>query len=251
MSDTGIRSVPFLGLRFHDLTLAESVAQVEQFIAERAPRMVFTPTAELIVFASDQSYMRDIYARTAILTVDSFVVYYAARLRGIPLREPVSAARMMLSFLPVADAKKYRIYLLGATEEVNARCAENIARQFPGIVVAGRRNGYFDFNHDDEVVRDIREAKPDILFVAMSSPLKEKFVSKNIQVMNVPVSMGVGGTFDIIAGKCKLAPAWISRLGCEWLFRLFQEPRRLFKRYLVTNTRFCLLWIRDIFGGSN
>ncbi|MCM8819529.1 MAG: WecB/TagA/CpsF family glycosyltransferase [Candidatus Omnitrophica bacterium] len=237
----------FLGLKFHSYTMQEVLDKIEEFISSGKPHMIFTPTAELIVRANDDPELKRKYDKADILTVDSYVVYYAAKLFKKPLIQPVNGARTMLNFLPIAHKKNYRIYLLGAKEEVVCKVVENLHKQYPGINIVGWHNGYFDFNSDEEVVEDIINAKPDILFVAMSSPLKENFVYKNLCKMNVPVSIGVGGTFDIIAGKCKLAPNWISRLGLEWFYRLIQEPKRLWKRYLITNTKFLFLFIRELF----
>ena len=244
------------GLRFHPFNMQEALEQVEKFIKERTkPNMIFTPTAELIVRANSDVWLKNIYNSADLLTVDSYVVYYAARLLGHRISEPVSAARLMLNLLPVIHKRGYSIYLLGAREEVVSKVVENLRIQYPGINIVGWHNGYFDFENDDEIVNDIKDKKPDILFVAMSSPLKEKFISKNLNKMNVPVSIGVGGTFDIIAGKCDLAPEWISKIGLEWFYRLSQEPRRLFKRYLVTNTKFLYMFVKEFFrerkGGQN
>lgn len=237
----------FLGLKFHGLSMDDSMERLEHFIQTKTPRMVFTPTAELIVRANEDHDLMEIYNRTDLLTLDSFVVFYAARLFRKPVSDPVSAARLMFNFLEVIYQKRYKMYLLGAREEVIKKTVENLKTQYPGINIVGWRNGYFDFENDEEVIEDIKTAGPDVLFVAMSSPLKEKFINKNLEKMRVPVAMGVGGSFDIIAGKCRLAPQWVSRMGIEWFYRFLQEPRRLWKRYLVTNTKFIMLVIKEIF----
>jgi len=235
------------GLKFYLVSMQQALEIVEEFIINfEKPRMIFTPTAELIVRSNEDENLRNIYNSSDLLTVDSYVVYYAARLLGKDLPEPVSAARLMLNLLPIIHKKGYKIYLLGATEEVVNKVVENLKNHYPGINIVGWHNGYFDLENDDEIVNDIKEKKPNILFVAMSSPLKEKFISKNINKMRIPVSIGVGGTFDIIAGKCKLAPEWISRIGFEWFYRLCQEPRRLYRRYLITNTKFMYIFVKEV-----
>ncbi len=242
-----INSFTLFGLNFHLLSMSQAIELLEDFIKEKTkPRMVFTPTAELIVRANEDKNLMEIYNRSDILTVDSYVVYYASRLLGVKVPEPVSAARLMLNFLPIADKKNYSIFLLGAKEEIVKKTAENINSQFPNIRIVGWHHGYFKFDEDTEIVNEIKDKKPDVLFVAMSSPLKEKFIAKNLYKMNVPVSIGVGGTFDIIAGKCRLAPPWISKLGLEWFYRLCQEPRRLWKRYLIGNTIFIWLVLKEV-----
>ncbi len=237
----------FLGLNFHNFTLDEAIEQLEYFIQTKKPHMVFTPTAELIVRANENQNLKEIYNCTDLLTIDSFVVYYVTKLFGKPVVEPVSAARLMFNFLNIAYKKEYRLYLLGATQEVVTTTVENLKRKYNGINIVGWHNGYFDFSNDSNVVQDIVEKKPDVLFVAMSSPIKENFINKNLKKINVPVCIGVGGSLDIIAGKRKLAPAWISKIGLEWFYRLIQEPKRLWKRYLITNTKFLWLLLRECF----
>lgn len=241
MAMTDSRRFPFLGLMFHGYSMADALRRLEEMIAEKTPHMVFTPTAELIVRARKDDVLRDVYDRSAILTMDSYVVYYTARSFGKPVTEPVSAARLMFNFLPRAQEKKYRLYMLGASRDVVNKVVEVLTARYPSIQIVGWHDGYFKVSEDISVADDIAAKKPDVLFVAMSSPLKEIFVSRNLAKMNVPVSLGVGGSFDIIAGKCTLAPEWISRIGCEWLYRLVQEPRRMWKRYLVTNSKYLLL----------
>ncbi|MFH1778278.1 MAG: WecB/TagA/CpsF family glycosyltransferase [Candidatus Omnitrophota bacterium] len=236
----------FIGLDFHNYTLGEAISKLEEFIRTGTPHAVFTPTAELIVRAYEDPNLKGIYNHTDLLTIDSFVVYYAARMCRKPVKEPVSAVRLMFNFLPVAQKKGYRLYLLGAKEEIITLTVEKLKTAYPGINIIGWHNGYFDFDNPKDVIHDIQNKKPDVLFVAMSSPLKENFITKNLEILNIPVSIGVGGSFDIIAGKAKLAPPWISRIGFEWFYRLVQEPGRLWRRYLVTNTKFLQLLLQEL-----
>ncbi len=239
--------ISFMGLNFHNLTLAEAVGRLEDLIASHTRAMGFSPTAHLIVMADEDKRIKEIYGQSEILTIDSFVVYYAAKILGKPVKEPVSFARLMFKFLEVAQAKRYRLYFLGATEEVVRLTVSNLQKQYPGINIVGWHNGYFDLDNDAKLVEQIKRSNPDVLFVAMSSPLKEFFIHKNWQHFASTICLGVGGSFDIIAGKCNLAPAWISRLGLEWFYRLAQEPRRLWKRYTVTNLQFIRLFLREMF----
>ena len=241
----------FLGLYFNVYDLGEAVSEIRKYIRDfKGPRMVFSMSSELIVKANASPALRDLYNRSEILTLDGYVTYYAARLFSKPVREPVSASRIMFEFLKKCNSEKYRIYLLGGTEEIVQKTAENIKRDYPGISIAGVHNGYFDFDADYDIIDEIREKKPDVLFIGMSSPLKENFLEKNLVPMNVPVSIGVGGAFDIIAGKTNLAPPWVSRIGLEWFYRFVQEPRRMWRRYLETNTKFILLLLREMFSGE-
>lgn len=241
----------FLGLHFHSFNFSQAHEQMEGFIASKRPHMVFMPTAELIVRAKEDSYLRDIYNQTHLLLIDSYVVYYAARLFGKSVSEPVNGARLMFSFLDIIHKKGYSIYILGAEKEVLLKAVENLKKQYPGINIAGFHHGYFDFKNDSEVVQSIKESNPDVLFVAMSSPLKENFTAKNLEKMNVPVCMGVGGSIDVISGEKRMSPLWISKMGLEWFYRLVQDPKRLWKRYTLTNIRFLCLLVKDILKIGN
>lgn len=239
------RKFELFGLNYTDVTLDEAVKQIEKFIRRKMAHMVFTMGAELIVRANCDEGLREIYLNSDMLTVDSMVVYFSAKLLGKPLREPVNAVRLMFKFLKTALLKSYHLYFLGAREEVVKEAVENVKSTYSNIKIVGWHDGYFSLNNDAEIVNEIKEKKADVLFVAMSSPLKEKFISKNLKELNVPVCIGVGGSFDILAGVCKLAPKWVSKIGLEWFYRLIQEPKRLWKRYLVTNSIFIWLVLKE------
>jgi N-acetylglucosaminyldiphosphoundecaprenol N-acetyl-beta-D-mannosaminyltransferase len=236
----------FLNLEFCNYTLKEVLEEFQNIIDKnKKPHMVFTPNAELIVRANKDEFLKNTYLKTDIVTIDSWVVFYFAKLLGKQVFEPVSAANMMFEFLPVISEKGYTVYLLGASDEV-VRIVKSKLESM-NIKVVGFFNGYFDKNNPDPVIQDIIKTKPQILFVAMSTPYKENFIAKNLERLNVPLSVGVGGSFDIIAGKTKHAPVWISKMGMEWFYRFIQEPRRMWKRYLVTNSLFLWLVVKEIF----
>jgi len=239
------RKFAFLGLHFDNFTLIEAILRIEQFIKEKIPRMSFTPSAESIIRARHNRILKDIYNRADLLTIDSWVVYYAAKLLKKPIQEPVSASRIMFKFIGRSADKGYSVYFLGAEPHVVNKVVQNLSKEYPKLKIAGWHHGHFDFDNDEEVVNQIRDTKPDVLFVGMSSPLKEKFISKNLKKLNVPLCMGVGGSLDILARKCSLAPEWVSKMGLEWFYRFVQEPGRLWKRYLFTNTEFLFLLIKE------
>jgi len=138
----------------------------------------------------------------------------------------------------MANRQDYRIYFLGAEEGIVRDVLSHYRNLYPNLQICGYQNGYFKSNEEEKVAQKIRDAKPDILFVAMSSPKKEKFINQYKELMDVPFVMGVGGSFDVVAGKVKRAPLWMQSSGLEWFYRLVQEPGRMWKRYLVTNIEF-------------
>jgi N-acetylglucosaminyldiphosphoundecaprenol N-acetyl-beta-D-mannosaminyltransferase len=141
----------------------------------------------------------------------------------------------------MAARKKYKIFFLGAKEEVVSKVTAIYKEQYGPEIIAGYRNGYFSPEEEAAVASEISDSGAHILFVAISSPKKEIFLNKYKELIRAPFIMGVGGSFDVVSGKTKRAPAWMQRNGLEWLYRIYQEPRRMWKRYAVTNTKFILL----------
>ena len=155
--------------------------------------------------------------------------------------ERIAGIDIMYKLLQQANESHYRVYFLGAKPEVLRKVIRTVQRDYPGICIAGYRDGYFDKAQEQSVAEGIRNSRADIFFVAISSPKKEKFLRKWRDFINVPVCHGVGGSFDILAGVSKRAPLWMQKCGIEWFYRLIQEPRRMWRRYLITNTIFIKL----------
>jgi N-acetylglucosaminyldiphosphoundecaprenol N-acetyl-beta-D-mannosaminyltransferase len=151
----------------------------------------------------------------------------------------------MYRLLERASEKGYRVFFFGATEAVLERVLEVVQQEYPGVKIAGSQHGYFTPAEEPDVVDKIRIAKPDILLIAFGTPKKELWVKRYLSAMGVPVIHGVGGSFDVMAGVVRRAPLWMQRSGLEWFFRMWQEPGRMWRRYLVTNTLFVLLVLRE------
>jgi N-acetylglucosaminyldiphosphoundecaprenol N-acetyl-beta-D-mannosaminyltransferase len=238
--------VNILGLKFDNLSMEESLAVTEEFIRKRTPHQIFTPNAALLVWAHSDPFLRQVYEDSDLVTADGMSILVAGRLLGAPLKERVPAYLLMFRLFDRAEEKGYRFFFVGAKPEVIEKAMINLRRQRPTLAVAGWHHGYFDLNNAEDVVEKIRQSNADVLCVGMSTPLKERFIYKNLQKMNVPVCIGVGGAIDILAGLYKVAPAWMTKVGLEWLYRLIQEPRRLWKRYLTTNSIFVFLLLREL-----
>jgi N-acetylglucosaminyldiphosphoundecaprenol N-acetyl-beta-D-mannosaminyltransferase len=147
----------------------------------------------------------------------------------------------MMGMLERGTQRGYRVYCLGASADILERVVARIAREFPGVNVVGSHHGYFTDAEEAAIASDVARSRPDILFIAMTSPKKERFLSKWSPQLDVPVCHGVGGSFDVVAGYVQRAPERWQRLGLEWLYRVKQEPRRLWKRYLTTNSAFVMM----------
>jgi N-acetylglucosaminyldiphosphoundecaprenol N-acetyl-beta-D-mannosaminyltransferase len=229
------------GVPVDNLTLAETVHRVEELLRQG-------PTHQHVVVNVDKlvKLQRDPTLRAAILdcdliNADGQPVVWASRLLGRPLKERVAGIDLFEALIARCAERGYRPFLLGAREEVVAKVAGLLqARQ---LKLAGWRNGYWTPAEEPAVAAQVAAARPDILFVALSSPKKELFLREWKNVMQVPFVMGVGGAFDVLAGVTKRAPRWLQRCGLEWLYRLAQEPRRLWRRYLIEDMAFVgMVW---------
>lgn len=230
----------------HLVDMPGALDQIDGFIRAGEPHYnVAINAAKVVEFQSDEA-LRDAILDAHLLTADGQAVVWAARLLGDSLPGRVAGADLMEQLLGHAAVRGYSVYLLGAKDEVVQRCVERARELYPALRVAGHRNGYFTLAEEPEVVAAIREARPDILFLGFGTPAKEYFMHRRYRELGVPFVMGVGGTFDVFAGVVRRAPQWMQRSGLEWFFRLAQEPRRMWKRYLVGNTRFVALVARDL-----
>ena len=172
-------------------------------------------------------------------------VVWASRLLGKPLKERVAGVDLFEALMAGAAEKGWRVYLLGAKEEIVSRVRDIYTQKYPKLVFAGYRNGYWKPEQEAGVVAQIAEARADLLFVAISSPKKEQFLGAYQSQMKIPFAMGVGGTFDVVAGKVKRAPVWMQKTGLEWFYRFLQEPRRMFRRYFIEDLAFFGMLLKE------
>lgn len=192
--------------------------------------------------------LHDDVAGSDLINIDGMGVVWGARLLGLPVKERVAGADLMVDVLRLCAEEGFRPYFFGAEPEVLETFIERIRVRHPRLDIAGWRHGYFNKDEEPAIAAAIRDARPDCLFIAISSPIKENFLHDWRDVMNVPFLMGVGGTIDVEAGLVARAPLWMQKAGLEWLFRLVQEPRRMWRRYLFSNTEYAFLLARALLG---
>lgn len=228
------------------MTMAQALDLIDQVISASASLQIGVVNAAKVVNMYRNPALGADVLSSDIIFADGASVVWASHLLGNPLPERVAGIDLMMGMLQRGQKSGYRVYLLGATEDVNQTVAERITTDYPGVVVAGRRNGYFAADEEEAIANEIAQAKPDILLVAITSPKKEQFLARWSDLIKVPICHGVGGSFDVYAGLMKRAPLSWQRCGMEWLYRLLQEPGRMWKRYLVTNTLFCWLTFREL-----
>jgi N-acetylglucosaminyldiphosphoundecaprenol N-acetyl-beta-D-mannosaminyltransferase len=227
-----------LGCSIDRIGMQETLARIENLIATgRYGQHMAINTAKLVTLRDDPK-LREIVERCDLVNADGQGVVWASRLLGDPLPERVAGIDLMEELLALAERRGYRVYILGAREDVLERAIERIRERHPRLPLAGWHNGYFDRHEEAEVCAAIRASRPHIVFVAMTTPRKEYFLGERGPELGAQFVMGVGGGVDVMAGVTRRAPAVWQRLGFEWLFRLLQEPTRMFRRYAVTNARF-------------
>jgi N-acetylglucosaminyldiphosphoundecaprenol N-acetyl-beta-D-mannosaminyltransferase len=240
-----------LGVPVHPLRMTDMLELVDAAIAARTRLHIGVVNAAKIVNMRRDALLRDAVLTSDVIVADGVSVVWAGRVLGQPLPERVAGIDLMTRILERAGSCGYRIYCLGATEAVLGATVTRIERDYPGAKVVGAQHGYFTSADEARVASAIADARPDVLFVAMTSPKKEQFLARWAAQIDVPVCHGVGGSFDVMAGKTERAPLVWQKLGLEWLYRVKQEPRRLWRRYLVTNTLFCAYVLHDLLIGPS
>ncbi len=228
-----------LGVPVDALTEEQMLDRIHETIVSRDSMHIGVVNAAKVVNMQRDPALQKAVLESDMILADGAAVVLASKVLGVPLPERVTGIGLMYGIFRRGMKEGYRVYCLGATEEVSCKVAETLAREYPGVVLAGRRNGYFSQDEEQEIAQNIADSKADVLLVAITSPKKEQFMARWNDLMNVPVVHGVGGSFDVMAGKVKRAPEIWQKMGMEWLYRVLQEPGRLWKRYLVTNSLFC------------
>ena len=229
------------GVPVAPVTLGAALNMIDQAVRSKSRLQIGVVNAAKIVSMQRNDELRADVLSSDVVFADGMAVVWAARLLGHPLPERVAGIDLMIGMLERGNAAGYRVYCLGAAPDVLQRVVSRIGRDYPGVKVVGSHHGYFNNHEEATVARDIADSRPDVLFIAMTSPKKERFLSKWGRELDVPVCHGVGGSFDVVAGHVRRAPKMWQRLGLEWLYRVKQEPGRLWKRYLMTNSAFAMM----------
>ena len=241
-------TVNLFGIPVEAMTMSQTLDLVDEVISSRQSLQIGVVNAAKVVNMDKDPELRDAVLSSDIILADGAAVVWASKLLRTPLPERVAGIDIMFGMFERGNDKAHRVFCLGATEEVSQTVADNMARDYPGLVLAGRHHGYFTDDEAQEIADQIRDSKADILLVAMTSPKKERFLAKWMDHMQVPVCHGVGGSFDVYAGKVERAPESWQKLGLEWLYRVKQEPGRLWKRYLFTNVSFIWMLLKSMLG---
>ncbi len=224
------KTIDFAGIKVDNITLKEALTKVEEFMSSNRPHFIATPNPEIIVTAQEDEELKNIINNADLRIPDGISMLVVSRILQTPLKERVSGIELMLKLVEFCSVTHKKIFLLGSKPGVAEEAAANLVKIFPGVQIVGSRDGYF--KNDMEIVNQIKAAKPDILFIGLGAGRQEKWLIRHLKTLNIPVSMVIGGSLDIISGRKKRAPKWIQKLYIEWLYRLITEPNR-WKRQLA------------------
>jgi N-acetylglucosaminyldiphosphoundecaprenol N-acetyl-beta-D-mannosaminyltransferase len=237
-------SVPLVGVRVDHVTMEQTLGLIEGFVRQGEAHHIVTLDASMVVAAQSDADLRAIVCAAELVVPDSAGIRWACRRAGVDLSERVSGVDLMSRLCEKSAASGLRFYFLGARPGVADDAARRLIERYPGCTIVGMQHGYFTESDEPAIVESIRRAHPDVLFVALGIPVQEKWISRYRDTLGVPVLVGVGGSLDVFAGRVKRAPRWMQRFSMEWLFRLFQDPRKL--RKVMTLPRFVILVLRHL-----
>ncbi len=239
------KRITMMGCQVDNLTMEETLQTIDGFIQSGKPHQHVVVNVDKLVKAAHDAELRRIINDCALINVDGMPVVWASRLLGKPLKERVAGVDLFEALMQRSSRTGWRVFLLGAREEVVSEVKRQYEIKYPGLTVCGYRNGYWKPEEEAGVVEQIRAAQADLLFVAISSPKKEHFLGQYQEHMKIPFAMGVGGTFDVAVGRVKRAPLWMQKSGLEWFYRFLQEPRRMFRRYFIEDMAFVWLFLKE------
>ncbi|MFO7823121.1 MAG: WecB/TagA/CpsF family glycosyltransferase [Cyclobacterium sp.] len=240
-----VKRIQICNVPVDSLTMEQTVRLIDQSIEKKEHLHHVVVNAAKLVNAQKDPELRASIVDCDIINADGQSIVWAARFLKQHLPERVAGIDLMENLVALGAKKGYKIFFLGAKEDIVAKVVQKYTKAYGGHIIAGYRNGYFGKEEEEGIAHQIKDSQADILFVAISSPKKEIFLNKYKDIMQVPFIMGVGGSFDVVSGKIKRAPLWMQNIGLEWFYRTMQEPGRMWKRYLTTNLAFVKMLYKE------
>ncbi len=242
------KRIRILGTEIDDVTMGEAVFEIDALVRAKTPASVVTPNVDHLVKLQDDEEFRRVYDSAGLVLADGMPLLWAAKWIGTPLREKVSGSDLFPEVCALAAEKGYRVFFMGGRPGAADGAAKVMKTRFPRLEIAGTYCPPMGFEknatENDKIVKTVRDSRADILFVGLGAPKQEKWIHRHKDALGVPVSLGIGVTFEFVAGMVKRAPGWMQKAGLEWFWRLLMEPARLWKRYLVDDMRFFWLLLR-------
>lgn len=238
----------FMNTEIDNLTMQEALEIIDALIQENKNAYVVTPNVDHIVQLETNKELQDVYANASLILTDGKPLLWIAKWYGTPIKEKISGSDLFPLLCDMAAKKGYSMFFLGAAEGVAAKAADNLMNKYKGLQVIGTYSPPYGFENDSSEMNKIdamiKKARPDILIVGLGCPKQEKFIYNNYKKLGVPISLGLGASFDFEAGNIKRAPKWMANHGLEWLFRITQDPKRLMKRYLINDMKIFKLAVK-------
>lgn len=248
----GMSRIKFMNTEIDNLTMQETLQAIERLIYENRntnkSAYVVTPNVDHIVQLETNKELQAVYKNASLILTDGKPLIWISKWYGTPIKEKISGSDLFPLLCKMSAEKGYKMFFLGAAEGVATKAAENLATRFKGLQVVGTYSPPFGFEKDEnemaKIKSMIKEADPDILIAGLGTPKQEMFMHHHCVEIGVPISFGLGASFDFEAGNIKRAPRWMADHGLEWLFRITQDPKRLMKRYLVDDMKIVGLAIK-------
>ena len=243
-----VSRIKFLNVEIDNLTMKEAIGEIDKLILDKKTSYVVTPNVDHIVKLEDDKEFRNVYKAADLILADGMPIIWISKLKSTPIKEKISGSDLFPNVCKLASEKGYKIFLLGAAEGIALKAAENLKKKFKGLNIVGAYSPSYGFENNEEeiekIINTIHKAKPDILAVGLGAPKQEKFIYRFKERLNVPISLAIGASIDFEAGSIKRAPVFMQKWGLEWLYRLFKEPKRMFKRYLIDDMKIAKLIIK-------
>lgn len=240
-----MRNIDAFNIKVHPATQSEFIEIIKQHLHQKRKLVQFGVNSATINEASVNDEFRRVINSADLLNIDGMSVVWALRCLGHRVPERVATPDLADGVMKMAAEEKFSVFLFGAADDVISLCVENLHKIFPSLMIAGWRSGYYQQHDESGIINLINNSGADILLIGISSPKKEMLYDKFRDRLGVLYTLGVGGYFDILSGRTKRAPKWMQDIGLEWVFRLIQEPRRMWKRYLIGNNKFLWTLIRE------
>ena len=233
--------IKFMNTDIDNLTMAETLNEIDKLIQKKNCSYVVTPNVDHIVRLEKDEELQKVYKNASLILTDGKPLIWISKWYKTPIKEKISGSDLFPRVCQLAANKNYTMYLLGAAEGVADTAAKNLMKKYPGLNVVGTYSPPFGFEKNkqemDKIKMQIQDVHPDILIVGLGCPKQEKFMYYHCKELGVPISFGLGASIDFEAGNIKRAPKWMSNHGLEWLYRFSKEPKRLFKRYFVDDLK--------------
>lgn len=247
--DKNNERIDMFDIAIDNVTMEEAIYKIDQLIKENNNSYVVTPNVDHIVKIQDDNEFKKLYNESSLVLADGMPLIWASKMLNKPLKEKVSGSDLFPLLCEYASEKGYKVFFLGGREGVAKTAAEKLKKQYKDLNVVGVYSPPFGFDKDQnenkKIIDMIKKSSPDILFVGLGAPKQEKWIFNNKDKYEVPVSLGIGASFDFVAESVKRAPLWMQKSGLEWFYRFSQEPKRMFKRYFIDDTKFIGIFLKE------